>query len=162
MESWRHVGVEGLLSVFLWGYNLTSIKPSDDTSRATHQSVYVFTSRLNLINFHNKNEFFVFRRSSRQTNPSGNRMLLYSKRFSSGFISQFRRLITYSNRLVEAPQQLTIFSLVISTKNLSDETAHPKPNPFLSGHNNKRRPTHIVNLLFYNETRYPINKGYRH
>ena len=60
---------------------------------------------------------------------------------------------SYSSSLVEAPQQFNTFSLAISTKNLSDETAHPKPNPFLSGHNNKRRPTHIVNLLFYNETR---------
>ena len=55
---------------------------------------------------------------------------------------------SYSSSLVEAPQQFNTFSLAISTKNLSDETAHPKPNPFLSGHNNKRRPTHIVNLLF--------------
>ena len=78
--------LKGFFRFFSGGFGLSSIKPSDDTSRATRQSVYGFTSRLSLISFYNENEFVVFRRSSRQTNPSGNRMLLESNHFSSGFI----------------------------------------------------------------------------
>ena len=47
---------------------------------------------------------------------------------------------------------LPLFRWWFQPKNLSDGTARPKPNPFLSGHN-KGRLTNIVNLLFYNETR---------
>ena len=79
-----------------------------------------------------------------------------------GFEMVFGWRYSLSDCLDEAPQQLTTFSLAISTKNLSDGTARHESNHILSGHNNKRRPTNIVNLLFYNETRYLINKGYRH
>ena len=63
------------------------------------------------------------------------------------FIPLFRRLITNSNCLVEAPQQFTTFSLAISTKNLSDGGDTTEANHFHSGYN-KRRLTNIVNLLF--------------
>ena len=68
LESWRHVGVEGLLSVSFWGYGLSSINPTDDSSRATHPSAYDSTSLSSLISFHNENEFGVFRRSYQQAN----------------------------------------------------------------------------------------------
>ena len=41
----------------------------------------------------------------------------------------------------------TVYHFFAGVFNLYDGAARPKPNPFLSGHN-KRRPTHIVNLLF--------------
>ena len=74
-------------------------------------------------------------------------MTINSNMVTDGFEMVFGWGYSYSSNLVEAPQQFNTFSLAISTKNLSDETARPKPNHFLSGHN-KRRPTHIVNLLF--------------
>ena len=119
MESWRHVGVEGLLSVSFWGYGLSSIKPTDDTSRATRPSAYDSTSLSNLINFHNENEFDVFRRSYQQANHQEQDVTIIQSLFF-WFYPKFRRLITYSNRLDEAPQQFTLFRWRFQPKNLSD------------------------------------------
>ena len=72
---WRHVGVEGLLSVSFWGYGLSSIKPNDDSSREARPSVCGYTARINIISFHNENEYGAFIRSSHQANID-NRMSL--------------------------------------------------------------------------------------
>ena len=79
------VGVEGLLSVYLWTYGLTSIKSSDDSTRAARPSVYGSTARINLISFIMKMNWCIHQKFS-TNQPFKNRMLLYSNHFSSRFI----------------------------------------------------------------------------
>ena len=68
LTTWRHVGVDVLFLVYLWGFGLTSIKPNDDSSRETWPLVCGSTARSSLISFHNENEFGVFWSSYQQAN----------------------------------------------------------------------------------------------
>ena len=88
---WRHVGVDGLFSVYLCGYSLTSIKPNDDSSRAAHPSTYGSTARSSLISFHNENEFMCS--EAVLTKPTIKvKMLLNSNHFLLGLSPQIHRL----------------------------------------------------------------------
>ena len=117
----------------------------------THLVKHVRQSAAFLISFYNENEFSVSRRSSRQANHQEQDVTIIQSLFF-WFYPKFPQ----PHHLIELPRRryyiLITFSLVFSTH--IRWLGELKPIFFTL--NNKRSPTHKVNLLFYNEIRYEI------